>query len=62
MVEEEQCYVESVGEDDADTPSTSYVYMLSTSFIYQLHLFQILRVCICKFPTCQMMIFDSLLL
>lgn len=62
MVEEEQCYVESVGGIDENIPSTSPIHMLSVSVHMHLHLSQMLKVCICKLPTCQMMMFHSLLL
>jgi hypothetical protein len=55
MVKEEQCYVESVGGVDEDTPSTFYVHMLSTSVHTPTS--SILDV---ESVKCQMMIFHNL--
>jgi hypothetical protein len=61
MVEEECYYVESVGGVDENTPSTSFPHMLLAALVHMnrflplfmchLHPFQMLKVCICDFPT-----------
>jgi len=72
MVEEECYYVESVGGGvDENIPSTSFPHMLSTAhvhmptftlFIYHFHPSQMLKMCIYKFPTSQMLMLHNLLL